>query len=155
MSASTIASITDGTSNTTMFSETIRATSVSNVAAEIPVESLLNINALPSGYSTSQYVNGCRTFSGTRLRYRGQQYYRNLPATSTFSHTMTPNMKAYDCANSAFSCTHLAARSYHPGGVNAVFCDGSVRFVKDTVNAATWLALGTSKGGEVISADSY
>ncbi|MFM7590181.1 MAG: DUF1559 domain-containing protein, partial [Isosphaeraceae bacterium] len=155
MSAATIGAITDGTSNTTMFSETIRANSVQNLAAEIPVESLMNINALASGYSTSQYVPACRTFSGTRLRYRGQQYYRNLPATSTYSHTMTPNMKAYDCANSAFSCTHLAARSNHPGGVNVVFCDGSVRFIKDSVNAATWLALGTMKGGEVISADSY
>ena len=155
MSAATIAAITDGTSNTTMFSETIRANSIQNLAAEIPVESLMNVNALASGYSTSQYVQACRTFSGTRLRYRGQQYYRNLPATSTFSHTMTPNMKSYDCANSAFSCTHLAARSNHPGGVNAVFCDGSVRFVKDSVNGATWLALGTMKGGEVISADSY
>ena len=33
--------------------------------------------------------------------------------------------------------------------------DGSVRFVKDTVNMRTWWALGTRNGGEVISADSY
>ena len=45
--------------------------------------------------------------------------------------------------------------SYHPGGVNLLMGDGSVRFMKDTVNQATWRALGTIQGGEVISADSY
>jgi len=42
--------------------------------------------------------------------------------------------------------------SYHPGGVNAVFLDGSVRFVKDTIDRATWRALGTRSGQEVVSA---
>jgi len=47
----------------------------------------------------------------------------------------------------------LTARSYHPGGVNALFADGSVRFVKGSIAGATWRALGTVSGGEVISAD--
>jgi hypothetical protein len=34
-------------------------------------------------------------------------------------------------------------------------CDGSVRFMKNTVNLITWNSLGTTRGGEVISADSY
>ena len=45
------------------------------------------------------------------------------------------------------------ARSYHPGGVNALLGDGSVRFVKDTIDGFIWRALGTVAGGEVISAD--
>ena len=49
----------------------------------------------------------------------------------------------------------LAASSHHPGGVNALFADGSVRFVKNTVSPVTWRALGTIAGGEVISADQY
>ena len=49
----------------------------------------------------------------------------------------------------------ITARSYHPGGVNALFADGSVRFVKSTVNGLTWRALGTVAGGEVLGADSY
>ena len=49
----------------------------------------------------------------------------------------------------------LAASSYHSGGVNALFADGSVHFAKNTTNAVTWRALGTIGGGEVISADSY
>ncbi len=45
------------------------------------------------------------------------------------------------------------ARSYHPGGVNALFGDGSVRFLKDSIAGPTWRALGTIGGGEVISGD--
>jgi prepilin-type N-terminal cleavage/methylation domain-containing protein/prepilin-type processing-associated H-X9-DG protein len=49
----------------------------------------------------------------------------------------------------------LSASSYHAGGVNALFADGSVHFVKDTINPVTWRALGTIGGGEVISSDQY
>jgi prepilin-type N-terminal cleavage/methylation domain-containing protein/prepilin-type processing-associated H-X9-DG protein len=49
----------------------------------------------------------------------------------------------------------LAATSMHPGGVNALFADGSVHFVKNSVNPVTWYALGSIAGGEVISADQY
>jgi prepilin-type N-terminal cleavage/methylation domain-containing protein len=44
----------------------------------------------------------------------------------------------------------MAARSKHPGGVGAALCDGSVRFVSDNIAIATWRALATRKGGEVI-----
>ena len=47
------------------------------------------------------------------------------------------------------------ARSYHPGGVNALLADGSVRFIKETIDGYTWRALGTVAGGEVISADAF
>jgi prepilin-type N-terminal cleavage/methylation domain-containing protein/prepilin-type processing-associated H-X9-DG protein len=49
----------------------------------------------------------------------------------------------------------LAPSSRHPGGVNMLFGDGSVKFIKNTINAATFRALGTVQGGEVISADQY
>jgi hypothetical protein len=39
--------------------------------------------------------------------------------------------------------------------VNVAMLDGSVRFVKNSVNGLTWWALATKAGGEVISADSY
>jgi prepilin-type N-terminal cleavage/methylation domain-containing protein/prepilin-type processing-associated H-X9-DG protein len=47
----------------------------------------------------------------------------------------------------------ITARSYHPGGVNALMGDGSVRFVKGTIAGTTWRALGTIAGGEVVSSD--
>ena len=49
----------------------------------------------------------------------------------------------------------LAASSNHSGGVNAVFGDGSVRYVRNTVDPTVWRNLGTIAGGEVISADQY
>jgi prepilin-type N-terminal cleavage/methylation domain-containing protein/prepilin-type processing-associated H-X9-DG protein len=49
----------------------------------------------------------------------------------------------------------LDADSYHPGGVNALLGDGSVKFMKNSVAGTTWRGLGSIAGGEVISADSY
>ncbi len=47
------------------------------------------------------------------------------------------------------------ARSRHAGGVNALMGDGSVRFVKNSVNMPTWMGLHTIAGGEVLSADAF
>ncbi len=49
----------------------------------------------------------------------------------------------------------LAASSMHSGGVNTLFADGSVKFIKNSVSPVTWTALGTIAGGEVVSADGY
>ena len=44
-----------------------------------------------------------------------------------------------------------AARSRHPGGVNASMCDASVRFVNDSIDLLVWRAMATKEGGEVVS----
>lgn len=49
----------------------------------------------------------------------------------------------------------ITARSYHPGGVNTLAGDGSVKFIKGTIAGTIWRALGTRGGGEVVSADAY
>ena len=49
----------------------------------------------------------------------------------------------------------IGASSFHPGGVNVLLMDGSVRFVKSGISLTVWQALGTRAGGEVISADAY
>jgi prepilin-type N-terminal cleavage/methylation domain-containing protein/prepilin-type processing-associated H-X9-DG protein len=49
----------------------------------------------------------------------------------------------------------VTARSYHPGGVNILLGDGSVRFIKSTIDGFVWRGLGTVAGGEVISGDAY
>ena len=44
----------------------------------------------------------------------------------------------------------IGARSLHPGGVNVALADGSVRFVTNSINQATWQAVGSINGGEVL-----
>jgi prepilin-type N-terminal cleavage/methylation domain-containing protein/prepilin-type processing-associated H-X9-DG protein len=45
--------------------------------------------------------------------------------------------------------------SFHPGGANALFCDGSVHFLKDSLSVPIVAALVTRGGGEILSGDSY
>ena len=45
--------------------------------------------------------------------------------------------------------------SFHPGGINVLFGDGSVKFVKETTNLLVLRAIITSQGGEVVSSDQY
>ncbi len=164
-----ISQITDGTSNTVMFGEVTRSMAVANTAAEVPITSSLAVLEWPAGssssFTTTVMPPSCQTQTGW-LKYRGEEYYRSLPSTAFFSHTLTPNSPLKDClnlgtttvngnSNGTQTCSHTAARSNHPGGVNVSFCDGSVRFIKNTINPATWLALGSISGGEVISADQY
>jgi prepilin-type processing-associated H-X9-DG protein len=49
----------------------------------------------------------------------------------------------------------ITATSNHPGGVNVLFCDGSVHFIKDSIDVQTWWALGTRNQGEILSGDMY
>jgi prepilin-type processing-associated H-X9-DG protein len=77
---------------------------------------------------------------------RGGPYY----------HVTQPNQRA--CAvNPAFGNvdSFIGSSSFHPGGANVLCMDGSVRFIKSTINLGAWTALGTRAGGEVLSADSY
>jgi prepilin-type N-terminal cleavage/methylation domain-containing protein/prepilin-type processing-associated H-X9-DG protein len=46
-------------------------------------------------------------------------------------------------------------RSLHPGGLNFLFGDGSVKFIKETIDMGTYRALSTNAGAEVISSDSF
>jgi prepilin-type N-terminal cleavage/methylation domain-containing protein/prepilin-type processing-associated H-X9-DG protein len=49
--------------------------------------------------------------------------------------------------------TNTGFKSHHPGGCNFVFVDGSVHFLKQTINMFTYCALGSRNGGEVVSSD--
>ncbi len=84
--------------------------------------------------------------------------------TVTLFHTVVPpNSKRWafgacrtDCQQCGSDDSSFAnASSNHSGGVNALFADGSVKFLKDSISMQTYMGLGTRAGGEVISADSY
>jgi prepilin-type N-terminal cleavage/methylation domain-containing protein/prepilin-type processing-associated H-X9-DG protein len=152
----TIASITDGTSNTAMFSETKRSPLTTTNAADLTDEGFYTNYAAGMNYT---YPTSCPYAA---FDYRGQEYYRSFNNTSLYTHTVTPNpINLPDCSLYAgnpiwnFFSFHIPARSFHPGGVNVGFADGSVHFVKDSISLVTWKALGTRAGGEVLSSDSY
>jgi prepilin-type N-terminal cleavage/methylation domain-containing protein/prepilin-type processing-associated H-X9-DG protein len=160
----TMASITDGTSNTGMFSETTMSpyaamTGPALYSGGIP-GSLYTVWAYSGGgWSNQVYPQACTNWQGSQdifgMFYRGGEWYRDIPSTGYYSHTIPPNYLKNDCDNSSVTGGHGAARSYHPGGVNAAFADGSVHFIKNSINPKTWFNLGTKAGGEVISSDSY
>jgi prepilin-type N-terminal cleavage/methylation domain-containing protein len=62
-----------------------------------------------------------------------------------YSCTNVPPHLPCQAMGSTFS---FAARSKHPGGVEALFCDGAVRFISDSVGLSAWQAAGTINGGE-------
>lgn len=79
-----------------------------------------------------------------------------------FNTIVPPNSKQYlwgSCRNTVGGypndATFANTSSNHSGGVNVLMGDGSVKFVKSTINQGTWWALGTRNGGEVVGADAY
>ncbi len=154
-----LAEILDGTSNTLIFSESIRGpgTDPGTATPDNPPSFQVyraQLSSLPAnlpqladeqGYmAVKSVVSG---FNGTRQAYwlRG-----TVPDGPMLNGRLRPNAKAPDLNFKSAKIT--AARSFHPGGVNACMTDGSVRFIKDSIDGNTWSALWTRAGGEVISA---
>ena len=85
-------------------------------------------------------------WDGTRGTFWLRGY---IPSSPILNGHFTPNNVIPDLVSRSAKLT--GPRSYHPGGVNACFCDGSVRFIDDTVDMTTWHAFWTRAGGEVVS----
>jgi prepilin-type N-terminal cleavage/methylation domain-containing protein/prepilin-type processing-associated H-X9-DG protein len=67
-----------------------------------------------------------------------------------------PELPQLPCTGTAGDSEAFAAsRSRHPGGVNVLFGDGGVRFIKDSIDGAIWRAINTIQSNEAISADAY
>jgi prepilin-type N-terminal cleavage/methylation domain-containing protein len=153
-----IGDFTDGTSNTLGMSEGKTFTPIlrdggspSSVGVAIPstpAEALayggtfkldgghvewIDARSIQSGFTTTFPPNTeCDFISG------GQTY--DVDFTSR-REGKTANVPTYSV---------VTARSFHTGGVNAVFMDGSVHFVSQSISQTTWRALGTRSGGEVV-----
>ena len=73
-------------------------------------------------------------------------------STPNFSCRLRRNSQVPDCGQRAtVGLGVFAARSQHPGGVNAVMLDGSARFFTSGVDTRVWRALGTRGGAEIVS----
>jgi prepilin-type processing-associated H-X9-DG protein len=81
---------------------------------------------------------------------RGDRWINGGYLSTAYNHYLLPNSQTFDCLNSANNYGLKGARSWHPTGVNLVLCDGSVRFVGETIDQFIWLYLSTRAGGDVV-----
>jgi prepilin-type N-terminal cleavage/methylation domain-containing protein/prepilin-type processing-associated H-X9-DG protein len=178
-------SIIDGTSNTALLSEHLLAfdnlgsgpSSSTVVGGNFARRGLFQtgVTVVMDQRSTTAaqaFVVACKGLSGgtapTTDGIFGTQWLPSIEfatANNAYTHVMTPNSlsctgapdSAQVISNPAWGGIGAAitATSNHPGGVNVAFCDGSVKFIKDSIDLPTWWALGTRDNKEVISADAY
>jgi type II secretory pathway pseudopilin PulG len=152
-----VADFTDGTSNTLALAE-VKAFQPFLTGSSIP--GVLNA---PAPSSTSEVL----AYGGS-LKETGHTEWVDFKVHETgFTAAFPPNARvAYDSGGSAYDVDFVSspegkfptaptyaavtARSYHPGGVNALLMDGGVRFVRGTVTQTNWRALATRAGGEVV-----
>jgi prepilin-type N-terminal cleavage/methylation domain-containing protein len=130
-----------------------------------PARATVGFSAITDGLSNTILLSEVVVGQGQDLR--GFSWWGDA---ATFEAFATPNSSFPDvlfsplyCINQAPNppCTSAttalpemyAARSRHPGGVNAAMASGSVQFVKDSVQLPVWRMLSTAAGAEVISVD--
>lgn len=158
------ADISDGSSNTVCISETIKSEGgpttwdgVSQTNGFVLTAGNDNAN---NGPELTDYAGQCHQM-GLRLQQtRGSRWLYGAPGHSMYNHMRPPNDPDVDCRGGLPHSIrtnywwdrlslNVAARSRHPGGVNALFCDGHIDFVSENIDAGVWEALGSRQGGEV------
>ncbi|MFN0199682.1 MAG: DUF1559 domain-containing protein [Planctomycetaceae bacterium] len=157
--------VTDGLSNTVAASEQILGMgfgggSGSSAAPAIPAstppvkyeQQVLNLATAQSdtitGTDTSP-ANCVVGASGWWKGIRGAKWMNGHYGDTIYNHGLTPNSKTFDCGNVSHNAGLTAARSRHTGGVVILLCDGSARFVSDSIDLGIWRSLGSRDGGEV------
>jgi prepilin-type N-terminal cleavage/methylation domain-containing protein/prepilin-type processing-associated H-X9-DG protein len=153
------ATVTDGLSNTIIFSEWIKGTGATSAG----LNRLDQVYALsiPEGINTPPltYMQACQAATAVAYSSKGIDWILDdCGKGGCYTHIMTPNTRACwfgSGDNPNTDHTVVGASSYHPGGVNVGLLDGSVKFIKNSIGVQTWYALATKASGEVISADSY
>jgi prepilin-type N-terminal cleavage/methylation domain-containing protein/prepilin-type processing-associated H-X9-DG protein len=150
-SSTRFAEVTDGLSSTAFFSERILADFTNGVISPIAdvFFSPAQPTTLDAAVQACQAVNILDPASQFPL-FMGAPW---VNGQQVCLHVTGPNTRS--CGFFTALRASMPPSSRHPGGVNLLLGDGSVRFVKDTVSIAPWRALGTRNGGEIISADSF
>jgi type II secretory pathway pseudopilin PulG len=106
----------------------------------------------------------CQAMAGTSPHESraGESWFLSGFHYTNYNHCAPPNSRLNDCALDDRTATihqrmhHqgvFSASSYHSGGVVAATMDGSVRFVRNSIDLAVWRALATRASGEVVPAD--
>jgi prepilin-type processing-associated H-X9-DG protein len=157
-----MATFTDGASNTAIFSEWIKGAAVPTGRSPNGLLEVYNLGQNSNFFATDfQFMELCNrapiTSANQAWQWKGEWWAYG--ATMIYSHTQTPNRTSclYHDINQdgRGTITMAAASSNHPGGVNVLFMDGAVRFVKSSVYFPTWYAMATPNNGESFSSESY
>jgi prepilin-type N-terminal cleavage/methylation domain-containing protein/prepilin-type processing-associated H-X9-DG protein len=137
-----IADVTDGTTNTVAFSESLLGAGGTAPAGASDVRLYYkNVSALSQANCDA---------STTLVTDRGALWADGAYNCGLYNHVRPPNSPLMDCVQHS-NPAWKAARSRHTGGVNVLLTDGSLRFVTDTILPDTWTALGSRAGGEIVS----
>jgi prepilin-type processing-associated H-X9-DG protein len=138
--------ITDGTSHTAAFCERTLG-----IGSELPADTrdaARSMREIPG--TTTPDATACDAAGGgTWNQERGAKWIVGNYGNTLYNHALVPNAADYDCLNATQQKGRMAARSLHPGGVNTLLCDASVRFIIDGVEPAAWRALATRAGNEL------
>ncbi|WP_152052633.1 DUF1559 family PulG-like putative transporter [Tautonia marina] len=146
------ASFTDGLSQTLAFSE--KKVGSGAAGRYDPSRDWIYLSLSPLPYEADSLVETCANQGGIRTVQLdgGHAWLLHGAMYTAFYAMVEPNSRIPDCGNPNYAGIGVfAARSDHPGGVNAAMADGSVRWFSSSIDRATWRALGTRNGGEIIS----
>ncbi|OWK44367.1 DUF1559 domain-containing protein [Fimbriiglobus ruber] len=142
--------VTDGLSNTVAYSESLLGTGVPDATGATPTDPVRQVLTLTGSTTTDDTTcaggaGGGAVWSGMR----GAKWINGHYADANYNHHLMPNDPKWDCSNASHNPGQAAARSMHPGGVNLMMGDGSVRFVSNAIDVTTWRAISTRANGEV------
>ena len=113
------------------------------------------VTLFPQGDTDADYKLAllCQATTSRQWDFKGEVWTQHDCARGGgYMHINPPNRKS---CNAAGYDTLTTASSYHPGGVDLLLLDGSVKFAKNGIAIRTWIALGTIAGEEVIPGDTF
>jgi len=158
--AMTASSVLDGLSNTAAFSERVLGDldgtiiGLGDFRRTVPQQPTETTASILSSCTANLPLTGSHT-SDMSIGPGAWTYGHHNK--TLYNHLFTPNSPIRDCSTNVSAVDGnnegaiATARSYHPGIVNVLLADGSVRTVSNTINLATWRAVGTRAGSESLS----
>jgi prepilin-type processing-associated H-X9-DG protein len=147
-------SFPDGLSHTVAYSERLLGTGDSH--GLVPGRDFGNIMVQPECTErNADYALQCCRLASTRSfpadRNAGATWFYGDFQCTAYVHAQEPNGRIPDAIRGGYLAVGIVtARSLHPGGVNSLMADGSVRFIGDSIDRKAWRGLGTRNGDELV-----